>query len=239
LFAQHLKNRFGKGYQVEMKIKHVSNEDDDVSSTTARIFQYMDAFRGEHTQDAEESDMLALASKTYIHLDRVKSVCNHLTGDDYLSNMIGPNDPHGFPIFKLANSPTGVNVYELVVFCVDELRMRSLVSFFEQSYLSSVLRERQEVKVRFEISSDGLSISSVFALIESHREELMVEDFSVSQTSLEQVFNIHAAKAEMAKQNTVDGGSIQRHDYVNTLSGNETHSINMSSLHSSSFLEEA
>lgn len=220
-----------------MKIKHVSNEDDDVSSTTARIFQYMDALRGVHIQDAEESDTLALASKTYVHLDHVKSICSYLTGDDYLSNMVGPDDTHGFPIFKLANSPTGVNVYELVVFCVDELRMRRLVNFFELSFPSSVLRERQEVKVRFEISSDGLSISSVFALIEAHKEELMVEDFSVSQTSLEQVFNMHAAKAEMA--NTTDGGPVRTQVHVNRLCGDEPQPINKLSLHSSSFLEEA
>lgn len=187
-----------------MKVKHVSNDDIDVVNTTTRIFQYMGAL----TQDSEESDILSVASKKYIHLDQVTSICNHLTGDDYLLSMIGQDDPRGFPIFKLATSPTGVDVYELVVFCVEELRMRSLVSFFETSYPSTVLRERQEAKVRFEISSDGVSISSVFALIEAHKEELMVEDFSVSQTSLEQVFNMHAAEAEKGKQNTVDGGSI-------------------------------
>ena len=57
-----------------MKLKHVSNEDDDVSSTTARKLQYMDALRGVHNQDAEESDMLALASKLYIHLEHVMSI---------------------------------------------------------------------------------------------------------------------------------------------------------------------
>ena len=33
----------------------------------------------------------------------------------------------------------------------------------------------------------------------------MIEDYGVSQTSLEQVFNMHAAEAEKAKQNTADG----------------------------------
>lgn len=63
-----LKEFHGEGYQLEIKIMHVLNEYDDVSNSTARIFQHMDALRGGYTQDAKESDMLILASKTYINL---------------------------------------------------------------------------------------------------------------------------------------------------------------------------
>jgi len=63
------------------------------------------------------------------------------------------------------------------------------------------LRERQDVKVRFEICSDGVSISSVFANLESHKDELFMEDYGVSQTSLEQVFNGFASVAESEKEN--------------------------------------
>jgi hypothetical protein len=119
--------------------------------------------------------------------------------------MVEPTNQIGYPVYKSATSPVGVPLDELASFATEELRMRKLTQFFESSYESAELRERQETKVRYEIgSSDGLRISQIFANIESHKEDLMLADYGVSQTSLEQVFNFFAAEAERRKQGTVD-----------------------------------
>jgi hypothetical protein len=52
------------------------------------------------------------------------------------------------------------------------------------------------LKAKYEIDSRGLSIANIFANIEQSKERLMLETYGVSQTSLEQIFNIHAAEAE-------------------------------------------
>jgi hypothetical protein len=62
----------------------------------------------------------------------------------------------------------------------------------------------QEAKARYEVGSEGTRISEIFASIEDNKERLMLSDYGVSQTSLEQVFNHFAAKAEELKQGTVD-----------------------------------
>lgn len=49
-----------------------------------------------------------------------------------------------------------------------------------------------------------MKISALFGTIEENRETLKLADYGVSQTSLEQVFNMHAAEAEKRKENTVD-----------------------------------
>jgi len=200
--AQHLKNRFGQGYQIEMKIKHPKDEDNDVLNATRQMLQDLNVY----IEDLEGADLHALSDATNINLDQVKEVCENLTGDDYLSKIISADHPNGYRIFKLADSPVGITVDELVGFCIEEIRVKAAIDFLS-SYHSAILRERQDVKVRFEISAEGVTISSVFANIEKHKEELMVDDYGVSQTSLEQVFNTFAAVAELEKKNGVDGRS--------------------------------
>mmetsp|Transcript_9217 Transcript_9217/g.22514 ORF Transcript_9217/g.22514 Transcript_9217/m.22514 type:complete len:200 (-) Transcript_9217:47-646(-) len=184
-----------------MKVKHPIDADEDALDTTRQILEDLNV----HREALEVEELHKLAADTSINLDQVKEVCENLTGDDYLSKMIDSKNPNGYHIFKLAESPVGITVDELVGFCVEELRVKAMVTFFESSYDSAILRERQDVKVRFEICSDGVTISSVFANIEKHKEELKMDDYGVSQTSLEQVFNSFAAVAEDEKKNAVDG----------------------------------
>lgn len=132
------------------------------------------------------------------------AVVEHLTGDNYLSSKINGNDPTGYLIFKNAKSAIGVDSYELAMFCTIELRLRDIANFFEENYPKSVLRERQDIKMRFEVPSKGLRISSVFDLIEKNKNALRLSDYGVSQTTLEQVFNMHAAAAEEEKMGTID-----------------------------------
>ena len=83
--------------------------------------------------------------------------------------------------------------------------MIKLSSFIERNHPNSILRERQDNKARYEVSSQNVRISSIFSSIEENKEELKLADYGVSQTSLEQVFNMHAAEAERLKQGRNDG----------------------------------
>lgn len=82
--------------------------------------------------------------------------------------------------------------------------MKELHSFITERYPDSVLRERQDMKARFEVNSKGVSIAQIFSSIEENKEALRLSDYGVSQTSLEQVFNMHAAEAEKLKHGRMD-----------------------------------
>lgn len=195
--AQHLKTRFGQGYQVEMKLLLVSTTDNDYVATLAKLQEGTAAAGGEEGGVPPE--------EVFLNLGEVITALQSLTGDDYLAGIIDPSNQIGYPVYKSATSPVGVPLDNVASFATEELRMKNLTEFFESSYESAQLRERQETKVRYEIgSSDGLRISQIFANIEQHKTELMLADYGVSQTSLEQVFNFFAAEAEMRKQGTLD-----------------------------------
>lgn len=85
---------------------------------------------------------------------------------------------------------------EFASWCRLERRLDAVLAFVEARYPGAALRERQGAKLRFEIPSKGHTLAGLFGEIEDAKAELCVEDYSVSQTSLEQIFNGFAAQQE-------------------------------------------
>jgi hypothetical protein len=202
--AQHLKTKFGQGYQVEMKVKHVETADKDYVEVLGHFAKVAGVPPLPSPPVETDHDALNVYDQTYLNFDQTSEALAGLTGDGYLTNMLNEDDPVGYVIFKEANSPVGVDIDGLAEFACTELRMRSLQNFIDSNYPSSVLRERQDTKARYEVSSNGVQIGDIFGAIEENKDRLMVAEYGVSQTSLEQVFNIMASEAEEQKQGTLD-----------------------------------
>merc|ERR1711915_112975 len=198
--AQHLKNKFGQGYQIEMKSKLVKKTDPDYINIVTSLGE------GRLSTDAAEAgNAVDMAPEIFFKLDETIAALEKLTGDIYLSYVINDSNPIGYNIHKSAISETGVSLDELAAFATSELRIRKIAEYIVETYSTNVLRERQDTKVRYEVNSDGVKISSIFAGLEENKETLMLDDYGVSQTSLEQVFNQHAAQAEKLKHGQTDG----------------------------------
>jgi hypothetical protein len=96
-----------------------------------------------------------------------------------------------------------MEVTELSTWCIMERQTEGLVAFLTTTFPQAVLREKQgNSKLRYEIPSrspgpDGtlvtLRLSSIFAVLEERKAELRISDYSVSGTSLEQIFNSFAS----------------------------------------------
>lgn len=197
--AQHLKTKFGKGYQLELKVDVTGKEDADYQSHRQTLARAKGA-AGEDAEAAGED-----LAEVFFTLTEAQSALHQITGDDYLSSMLVETNPMGYGVYKDASSATGVSLSVLTSFVTNELRMKELHSFIMAAYPSGILRERQDMKARFEVSSDDVSIAKIFASIEENKAKLRLSDYGVSQTSLEQVFNMHAAEAEKLKQGRMDG----------------------------------
>ena len=82
-----------------------------------------------------------------------------------------------------------------------EERFDNLVAFLVEAFGGFVLRERQFSKVRVEVSSFSdettrRRLGQMFGSIEARKQELFIQDYSISQTSLEQIFNQFASQQE-------------------------------------------
>jgi ABC-type multidrug transport system ATPase subunit len=194
--AQHLKNKFGQGYQVELKTKIVDREDDDFTKNTSTLAQFKTGISYE--------EAMQNVNDTFYDLEETLNSLQHLTGNSSLSDMINSENDVGYSTWKDASSSMGIPLSSLAAFATRELRLHNLETFVRQTFPKYVFRERQDSKVRYEISAEGTRISSIFAAIEAKKEELHLADYGISQTSLEQVFNMHAVEAEHLKQGRDD-----------------------------------
>jgi ATP-binding cassette, subfamily A (ABC1), member 3 len=199
--AQRLKNKYGQGYQVELKVKNVEVTDHDYIDISSSLAKAAGVTLPEGDREDPTKNKY---DETFVTFSQAWEGLSKLTGDNFLTNMMNEKHPVGYVVFKEANSRSGIDLDGLAEFAATELRMRRLNDFIAENYPENVLRERQDTKVRYEVGSKGIHIGNIFAAIEENKERLMVAEYGVSQTSLEQVFNMFAADAEKQKQGTLD-----------------------------------
>lgn len=195
--AQHLKSKFGKGFQLELKVAATVKDDDDFKTNLVLLARAKGG-----VSDVEE---VSPDAEIFFNVNEAQAALQTVTNNEYLSSMLNAANPTGFGVYKDASSATGVLLSELTLFATNEIRMRDLGSFVGGAYPTAALRERQDMKARFEVGSENVTISQIFGSIEENKVQLRLTDYGVSQTSLEQVFNQHAAEAEKLKQGRIDG----------------------------------
>ncbi|XP_062310063.1 LOW QUALITY PROTEIN: ATP-binding cassette sub-family A member 2 [Osmerus eperlanus] len=66
--------------------------------------------------------------------------------------------------------------------------------FFNRNFPEAVLKERHHTKVQYQLKSERISLAQVFSKMEQVVEVLGIEDYSVSQTTLDNVFVNFAKK---------------------------------------------
>ena len=77
-----------------------------------------------------------------------------------------------------------------------EQRTTALMEFIEQEFPGSTLKDLHQGLVMYHIYDAELSWAEIFGTMERAKDQLNIEDYSVSQTSLEQVF-INFARAQI------------------------------------------
>lgn len=195
--AQHLKTKFGQGYQMELKVEEAAGGGNDYNEVLGKLLLSANRSKNFDVENAEDVEL-------FFNLEQAIVGAQAVSGDTFLSDKITEDDPNGYFVHKSATSAVGVSVMELAAFCATELRLQGLQSFFEKMYPNIILRERQDTRMRFEVPSKDSKISALFEVVEENKETLFVSEYGISQTTLEQVFNMHAAEAEKLKQGTDD-----------------------------------
>ena len=103
------------------------------------------------------------------------------------------------------SSTKTVHIHELAAWVRLQDRYEQLIDFMDQFYEGYTMRERQHSKVRFEIprlhpvDHTLRRLSDMFSLMEEFKDDLFIEEYSISQTSLEQIFNFFASQQEEEK----------------------------------------
>jgi ABC-type multidrug transport system ATPase subunit len=133
--AQHLKSRFGKGWQVEVKVVEASDMDDDYKQAVASFLRFKEVAPGSDEEKGQNVEV-------FFNLEEAVKALDSVEGKTNCSSMINEDDANGYVVWKDAKSATGVNLSTLAIFYTQEQRVQSFINFIISQYPETVLRER-------------------------------------------------------------------------------------------------
>ncbi|KAG6584634.1 ATP-binding Cassette (ABC) Superfamily [Phytophthora cinnamomi] len=171
--VEHLKQKFGRGYIVEVKLREPS------SSSVGRL--QLEVYR------------ILGGNKAGITSDDVISLCSSL-GVPNRAPEITNGEGNGSVLHSYLET---AGIIPMDVFCAwwhTENLGSALQEFFQVKFSGSQLIEHQGGHFRFQVPKRALRPYAIFGLLEESKEQLHVSEYGVSETSLEHIFNTMAAQ---------------------------------------------
>ncbi|XP_045702003.1 ATP-binding cassette sub-family A member 2 isoform X3 [Phyllostomus hastatus] len=101
--------------------------------------------------------------------------------------------------------------YMITVRTKSSQNVKDVVRFFNRNFPEAVLKERHHTKVQYQLKSERISLAQVFSKMEQVVGVLGIEDYSVSQTTLDNVFVNFAKKQSdnLEQQETEPPSALQ------------------------------
>lgn len=201
--SQRLKLRFGNGFEVNIRtqlpsaaaLMRVANALSqagvlpDVGSTAMGPFHVS---AGESPKDDDEvlERLTAVALKAPLH-----NYCVAL-GKPLRSQIIAPNRD-GSMLHDQLQSEGQVSLRMFADWWLAEDYAEALHAFMEREFTAPILLERSTAhNFRFRIMDVEMPLSELFGRFENHVAALNIKDYSIGQTTLEQIFNQFAASQD-------------------------------------------
>jgi hypothetical protein len=166
---QHLKARFGGGYQLEVRLQHAGHELLSQRMAQWNLPEFVPA-----ADTAQYCSSLGMPERNLL-----------LTGDG----------PEGHTITDVLQKDGRVLATLFADWWLLEDRADGLKKFMQEHFPGTAVLERQDRSIRFKLPPD-LSLSTIFRELEGARDYCWMEDYGISQVSLEQIFNNLAAQQD-------------------------------------------
>jgi len=164
---QHLKARFGEGYQLEARVR---NPEPQATLKAAEDWKLPPSVTGES----------------------LVSICEQL-GSPARAALVRPGCEEGHAVFEALVREGQLPAHLFAEWWMLEDRAQGLSAFLQRHFPGAKAIERHDRTFRFSLPG-GAALAEVFQRLEASREELELEEYGICQTSLEQIFNSLAAK---------------------------------------------
>nr|UOU03309.1 ATP-binding cassette subfamily A1-like 2 [Brachionus rubens] len=80
------------------------------------------------------------------------------------------------------------NGYRIVLKTNEQEKNEAILSFIQEKFTSPMIKDVHKDSVEFNIPFDGNKLSDIFGILEENRELLSVKDYSITQSTLDQIF---------------------------------------------------
>ena len=217
--TQHLKHRFGNGFEVNFKSLIPSEEDmTALLKSLQQKVQGLTAVPGSAAADVDELDAVR------IHKNQFEAIANHLGNPSRAAEITQFGS--GALIFDAIAAEDSVTARLFLSWWISEDYFERLRQFMAVEFGDrAMLLERssgQSCRYRIRKAEEGDRVmpvrgkaqnplSEIFARIEAKKAHLHVQEYSVGQTTLEQIFNQfagHTDNPEVAMLNNNANGNV-------------------------------
>lgn len=217
--SQHLKLRFGNGYEIDLKMQLPSAKSlESLCQALDRaglvtLLLAVDSSHGKH--EDEESTHESDSHKLSAHYRGARltgplaALCEALLEPER-AQLLAPRR-EGEGLYEAFEADGFVPAQAFLEWWVAQNQAAMLMEFMEKSFPGSLLLERSSAfSFRFRITTPDIPLATIFSNFEGVKESLCIDAYSVGQTTLEQIFNQFASSqnnpenAPGAQANSVD-----------------------------------
>jgi len=167
--SQHIKNKYGGGYEIEVKLEQPPKDQ------VAQVFQ---ALKLQNEQSVEKA--------------RVEEVLEKLQAR-HLKKEINEEGSGSAIYSELKKGSTSANL--LIEWVLVEKSGQKLKEFLQQNFGEMVVLEHFQSFYRFK-TTNNITVGNFFGLLEANKNKLNVLQYSIKQATIEQIFNSFASEDE-------------------------------------------
>jgi ATP-binding cassette subfamily A (ABC1) protein 3 len=176
--SQHIKNKFGTGYEIEVKVSKLQPEE---ASLLAAKFGFG---LTKSTNDSGSGELVSF--QQVLNTAKEKGVDQFLMNELHLGGI-------GEDLVKEANENGGmINYHNFVQWIYVEEAGMHIVNQIVQQFGTVEILEHYSDYYKFRVPRGDKSIGFVFGYIERSKADFHISEYSVSQTTLEQIFQTFA-----------------------------------------------
>ncbi len=172
--AQHLKEKFGMGFQLEMTLSTESSK-----------------------RELEKTSAISNSEGANDSISKFDEL-NTVIGNNAPELLPASSQPGG-PSSMIASVGT-ISYMDLAAWMIQEEEFNNTLYLLKLIFKRIELKERQGQRLRFDIPrTPDLSLAKLFSILEENKEELRIQEYMLGQTTLENVFNTFAATQDEEK----------------------------------------
>ena len=203
--ASQIKEKYGYGYEIDIRIKPLSNFQQNeiiemINKNESKFNEdkINDNLMLEKTLKLDSNNFVKYNKKSKINKKEVKEILIKLNKDNYIEEL--SNDRLGKKINKDIEINGNISLITLLnwVFFIENAFkfIKTAFDYFDEIYLVEFIENNFLFKMKK--GPKTKSIGFFFGLFEQHKEECFVTEYSIQQTSLEQIFNMFEDKQRQA-----------------------------------------
>ena len=166
--ANDIKNKYGYGYELNIRIKPLSEELED------------ELFLNKYNLD----------KKTKVNMDNVESILARINKMNYMDEI--QEGRLGEKIKRSMEKLNGISINSLLSWIFYVKNAIKFAHYGKENFGKMIIEEHIDNSFLFKMKKkeeNNKSIGLLFGLFEIHKEECYITEYSLQQTSLEQIFN--------------------------------------------------